>query len=201
MLYTVVNYWAVGYATGEGEYDLQSTLQGIAPGDVVELFDFELNVTEHSVSTTYRFCNSLNEKNTNIVWQENTYTAIPIKAEGFEWSGKGTLPRPTITVGNLMSTISTILALLPNGLEGAKVTRHRTLGKFLDASNFMTGTNTDADTTAHWPVEIYYVDRKVVENRDVVTYELCSAFDLAGVRLPKRQILPDDFPGVGAYSL
>ena len=35
MLYTVVNYWAVGYATGEGEYDLQSTLQGIAPGDVV----------------------------------------------------------------------------------------------------------------------------------------------------------------------
>ena len=201
MLYTVVNYWAVGYATGEGEYDLQSTLQGIGPGDVVELFDFELNVTEHSVSTTYRFCNSLNEKNTNIVWQENTYTAIPIKAEGFEWSGKGTLPRPTITVGNLMSTISSILALLPNGLEGAKVTRHRTLGKFLDASNFMTGTNADADTTAHWPVEIYYVDRKVVENRDVVTYELCSAFDLAGVRLPKRQILPDDFPGVGAYSL
>ncbi len=201
MLYTVVNYWAVGYATGEGEYDLQSALQGIAPGNVIELFDFELNVTEHSVSTTYRFCNSLNERNANIVWQGNTYTGIPIEADGFEWSGEGSLPRPKITVSNLMGTFSSILALLPSGLEGAKVTRHRTLGKFLDASNFITGTNADADTTAHWPVEIYYVDRKAVESRDIVSYELCTAFDLAGVRLPKRQVLPDDFPGVGAYSL
>ena len=39
-----------------------------------------------------------------------------------------------------------------------------------------------------------------MENRDVISYEMCSAFDLAGVRLPKRQILPDDFPGVGTFS-
>jgi len=39
-----------------------------------------------------------------------------------------------------------------------------------------------------------------MENRDVITYEMCSAFDLAGVRLPKRQILPDEFPGVGTFK-
>ena len=36
---------------------------------------------------------------------------------------------------------------------------------------------------------MYFVDRKSTENRDVVEYELCSAFDLAGVRAPKRQCI------------
>ena len=84
-------------------------------------------------------------------------------------------------------------------LEGAKVTRHRTLGKFLDASNFMTGTNADADATAHWPVEIYYIDRKSTETRDVVTWELAAVFDLAGVRVPKRQCTRAEFPSIGTF--
>jgi len=207
MLYCVVNYWVADYAEGEGGFNLQKTLQDADAKTVVELFDFELNTAQHSSTTTYRFTNTKNELGNDIVWQGNIYTAIPIKAEGYEASGQGTLPRPNISVANLEGTFTSILALLnvdadgnplPRNtitLEGCKVTRTRTLSKYLDA------VNSDADPTSYFrPRDIYFIDRKSMENRNVISYEMCSAFDLAGVRLPKRQILPDDFPGVGTFS-
>ena len=201
MLYCVVNYWVADYAEGEGGFNLQKTLQDADAKTVVELFDFELNTAQHGATTVYRFTNTKNELGNDIVWQGNTYTAIPLKAEGYEANTQGTLPRPSISVSNLLGTFTTIIALLPDGLEGCKVTRTRTLSKYLDAVNFTGGSNSDADPTSYFrPRDIYFIDRKSMENRDVISYEMCSAFDLAGVRLPKRQILPDDFPGVGTFS-
>jgi lambda family phage minor tail protein L len=62
------------------------------------------------------------------------------------------------------------------------VRRIRTLKKFLDGE-------TNADPNARFPTEIWYVDRKSSENRDLVQFELASKFDLAGVMLPRRQII------------
>ena len=201
MLYCVVNYWVADYAEGEGGFNLQKTLQDADAKTVVELFDFELNTAQHGETTVYRFTNTKNELGNDIVWQGNTYTAIPLKAEGYEATGKGSLPRPSISVSNLLGTFTALISLLPDGLEGCKVTRTRTLSMFLDAVNFTGGANSDADPTSYFrPRDIYFMDRKSMENRDVISYEMCSAFDLAGVRLPKRQILPDDFPGVGTFS-
>ena len=201
MLYCVVNYWVADYAEGEGGFNLQKTLQDADAKTIVELFDFELNTAQHGETTVYRFTNTKNELGNDIVWQGNTYTAIPLKAEGYEANGQGTLPRPNISVSNLLGTFTSLIALLPDGLEGCKVTRTRTLSKYLDAVNFTGGSNSDADPTSYFrPRDIYFIDRKSMENRDVISYEMCSAFDLAGVRLPKRQILPDDFPGVGTFS-
>ncbi len=201
MLYCVVNYWVADYAEGEGGFNLQKTLQDADAKTIVELFDFELNTAQHGETTVHRFTNTKNELGNDIVWQGNTYTAIPLKAEGYEASGQGTLPRPSISVSNLLGTFTTLIAVLPDGLEGCKVTRTRTLSKYLDAVNFTGGSNSDADPTSYFrPRDIYFIDRKSMENRDVISYEMCSAFDLAGVRLPKRQILPDDFPGVGTFS-
>jgi len=213
MLYCVVDYWVADYAEGDGSFNLQKTLQDVDAKTVVELFDFELNNAQHGATTIYRFTNTKNELGNDIVWQGNTYTAIPMKAEGYEVSGQGSLPRPTLSVANLNGTFTTILALLntdSNGnalprntrtLEGCKVTRTRTLSKYLDAVNFTGSSNSDADPTSYFrPRDIYFIDRKSIENRDVIAYEMCSAFDLAGVRLPKRQILPDDFPGIGTFS-
>ena len=201
MLYCVVNYWVADYAEGEGGFNLQKTLQDADAKTIVELFDFELNTAQHGETTVHRFTNTKNELGNNIVWQGNTYTAIPLKAEGYEASGQGTLPRPNISVSNLLGTFTTLIAILPDGLEGCKVTRTRTLSKYLDAVNFTGGSNSDADPTSYFrPRDIYFIDRKSMENRDVISYEMCSAFDLAGVRLPKRQILPDDFPGIGTFS-
>ena len=201
MLYCVVNYWVADYAEGEGGFNLQKTLQDADAKTIVELFDFELNTAQHGETTVYRFTNTKNELGNDIVWQGNTYTAIPLQANGYEATGQGSLPRPTLSVANLNGTFTAIISTLPDGLEGCKVTRTRTLSKYLDAVNFTGGSNSDADPTSYFrPRDIYFMDRKSMENRNIISYELCSAFDLAGVRLPKRQILPDDFPGVGTFS-
>jgi len=78
---------------------------------------------------------------------------------------------------------------LPSGIEGAKVTRIRTLARYIDGVNFPGGTNPygTPDPTAEFPREVFYIDRKAVETRDVIEFELAAVFDLIGVRAPKRQ--------------
>jgi phage-related protein len=192
-----------------------SDLQQIAPSAVIELFQLELNAAQHGVNETYYFHAGVNAtgNNGNIIWNSQEYLAFPTEADGFEYSGNGQLPRPKIRISNVLSTITALLLTLPDGLEGAKFTRIRTLGRYLDSANFpasgdilltedsfallleddgsilLEPTNPTEDPTAEFPREVYYVDRKVVETRDVVEFELASAFDLIGVRAPKRQCI------------
>ena len=56
------------------------------------------------------------------------------------------------------------------------------------------------DPTAEFPQEIYFLDRKVTENRKVVTWEAQSALDLVNVKLPKRIATKELFPGIGAFQ-
>ena len=167
-----------------------SALQEIAPGAIIELFELELNATQHGVNETYRFHAGVNaDDNQNIVWNGNEYVRFPVDAEGFEYSGQGQLPRPKLRISNIFGTITGLLLTLPNGLEGAKVTRIRTLARYIDGVNFPGGTNPygSPDSTAEFPREIFYIDRKVIETRDVIEFELAAVFDLIGVRAPKRQ--------------
>lgn len=55
------------------------------------------------------------------------------------------------------------------------------------------------DPNAEFPREIYYIDRKAAETRDVVSWELAAVFDLAGVRVPKRQCTRSEFPSIGTF--
>jgi lambda family phage minor tail protein L len=189
MLYVVTGYWNAGYTTSDITTKLVSALQEIAPGALIELFQLELNVAQHGVAETYYFHPGTNANGYgNVVWNGQAYTALPVEVEGFEYSGQGTLPRPKMRISNLMGTITSLILTLPEGLEGAKFTRIRTLGRFLDAANFAAG-NAGADPLAEFPREVYFVDRKSAENRDVVEFELASAFDMAGIRAPKRQCI------------
>ncbi len=56
------------------------------------------------------------------------------------------------------------------------------------------------DPTAEFPQEIYFLDRKATENRNVVTWEAQSALDLVNVKLPKRIATKELFPGIGAFQ-
>lgn len=187
MAYVVTGYWVAGYVTSDSEASLSSALQELAPGAVIELFQLQLNTAQHGVDATYYFHAGINQVITDIVWAGQAYQVLPLTAEGFEWTGKGSLPRPTLRVSNIGNAISTILLTLPEGLQGAKVTRIRTLARYLDAANFTGGANPTADPLAEFPREMYYIDRLALENRDVIEFELASVFDLAGVRAPKRQ--------------
>jgi len=201
-----------------------SELQKINPSNIVELFQLQLDTTIHGANTIYYFHNGVSENNNgNLIFNNIEYTRMPIAAEGFEFNGKQ-LPRPQISISNILGTFTTLLLTLPQGLEGAKVTRIRTLERYIDHINFDIGDilsedgsaileedgslisqelsdnpHGTPDPTATFPDEIYYIDRKVTETRDIVQFELAASFDLQGVRLPKRQVLPDDFPGVGSF--
>jgi len=189
-LYVLPGYWEFDYAEGELSQSPRSELQAIAPSSIIELFELQLNTAQHGISYTYRFHagTSLNN-NGNVYWAGNVYLAFPVEADGFEYSGNGQLPRPKLRVSNIMGTITALLLTLPNGLEGAKVTRIRTLARYLDANNFPGNENPFGypDPSATLPSEIYFVDRKSAETRDVVEFELAAAFDLQGVKAPKRQ--------------
>ena len=181
-------------------------LQKINPSAIIELFTITTDATLHGSAQTYRFHNgtSLNA-NGDIVWASNTYTKMPIQAEGFAFR-KGQLPRPTLTVSNALGTITAILlnvnaVTTGNDLTGATVTRIRTLARYLDAVNFSGGTNPlgTPDPTAEFPQEIYKIDRKSTENREIVQFELAAVFDLAGIRAPKRQCTRTEFPSIGTF--
>lgn len=169
-----------------------SDLQAIAPSAIIELFVLELNVLQHGVNDIYRFHagTSLNA-NGDLVWAGNTYLRFPVEADDFQYNGQGQLPRPKMRVSNIFGTITALLLSLPSGLQGAKVTRIRTLARYLDAVNFPGNVNPygTPDPTAEFPQEIYYIDRKSAESREVVEIELAAAFDLQGVRAPKRQCI------------
>jgi phage-related protein len=195
---------------------IASAVQAIAPSALIELFQLELNVPQHGVAETYYFhAGTSLSNNEDLIWAGQSYMALPIEVEGFEYSGQGTLPRPRMRISNIMGTITALILTLPEGLEGAKFTRIRTLARFIDSANFPAGVDYlltedsfalmyedstfiyqevanpfgTPDPTAEFPREIYFVDRKSAENRDVVEFELASAFDMAGIRAPKRQCI------------
>jgi lambda family phage minor tail protein L len=167
-----------------------SDLQAAAPSALIELFILELNTAQHGVSDVLRFHSgtSLNS-GASIVWAGNTYQRFPIEVEGFEWNGNGSLPRPTLRASNVLSNITAIIeSTTRKSLDGAKLTRIRTLARYLDGVNFPGGINPlgTPDPTAEFPREVYFLDRKVSETRDAVEYEAAAVFDLAGVRAPRR---------------
>jgi lambda family phage minor tail protein L len=163
-------------------------LAKINPSAIIELFELRLDSTLHGSSDVYRFHAGANaDVDGNIVFNSETYTRIAIKADGFEYSNTGTLPRPTLSISNLDGTMTTLLLLVNattagNDLGGAEVRRIRTLKKYLDGESA-------ADPNARWPEERWFVDRKASESRDQVTFELASKFDLAGQKIPKRQVI------------
>ena len=210
----------LNFATGgaaDGIYTIQSvpstssfTVTSIVSAHITGTHNvsFDVNTTP-TTQTIYLFHdgNNFNDGG-DLKWQSNTYARMPCKAEGFKYTGKGKLPRPTITFANLLSTITVLLQLgnlvTPfSDLQGAKVTRRRTLARFLDEDNFSNNVNPfkvgSVDPTAEMPQEIYFIERKVVENRNIVQFELVSCFDLQGVSAPKKLVTRDDFAGVGTF--
>ena len=196
----------------DGIYTIQTvatdtfTVTGTTSQSTSGNVSFNVNATL-SDATVFLFHAGNNMKDSgDIVWQSNTYSRMPCKAEGFKYSGKGLLPRPTLIFSNLLGTITTIILRVHKttpfiDLQRAKVTRRRTLSRFLDATNFPSSVNPygTPDASAEQPREVYFIDKKTTENRNIVEFEMVSSFDLAGVGAPKKLVTRDDFPGVGTF--
>tara|TARA_Y100000593_G_scaffold14105_2_gene26586 strand:+ start:15894 stop:16787 length:894 start_codon:yes stop_codon:yes gene_type:complete len=160
----------------------------LAPSAIIELYSVHLSSDLHGSNDIYRFHNGCNADITgNIVYGGQTYSRQPVEASGFEYSNTGSLPRPTLTISNLDNTMTALLIVVNtttvgNDLCGAEVRRIRTCKKFLDGQ-------ANADPNAQWPTEIWYIDRKASENRNIVQFELASEIDKPGIKIPKRQMI------------
>lgn len=173
---------------------INSDIQKLQPGAIVELYVLDLAGIDPN-NTLYRWSPHVNELGQPIVWNGDEYTPWPISVTGFDKSGSGQIPRPSLTLGNVTGLLSAVV-ILNQDIVGAKFTRYRTLYQYLDAVNFTGGANPTADPTALFPTEVYYVDRKSREDLTSVQFELASPFDVHGVYLPKRQIIQNYCPFV-----
>jgi len=108
------------------------------------------------------------------------YSPWGISTSGFKASTTGSNSRPSMTVGNLGQVWTPILKLYKN-MIGAKVTRIRTLAKFLD-----TGATPDPNQKVE---EVYFINTKTAENSEIVEWELASGMDVEDAKLPGRTMI------------
>ncbi len=160
-------------------------LAALAHDAVIELFTLDATALGGDVLHWHNGTNALQG---NVVWQGVTYVRFPIEATGFARSSTGPMPRPRLRVSNVGGLVG-VLVRQYRGLKGARLTRKRTLARYLDAVNFPGGTNPSADPTAHYADDLWMVDRQTQRDRGVVAFELASPLDVVGVMLPRRQII------------
>lgn len=153
---------------------------------------FVLDGTAIGLSTIYYFCNATNQNLQPVVFNGISYTPFPIIMQDSAYDGKGTLPRPKLTVSNINGFISALL--LQNAqLTGATVIRRRVFARFIDAVNFPGSLSPyTPDTSAAYPDDVWTVNRKITENQQIVQWELVSPIELTNVQLPRRQIIAND---------
>ena len=147
---------------------------------IIELFDIDLSPITGDNNDIYYFSNQLKPDDTKIQWKGNIYEPLPIIATGYEKSTAGQIEQPSLTVANVLGTFSELIKDYED-MVGAKVTRRRTLGKYLDGE-------AGADSLQEFPIDIYYIERKSQENALTITWELASILDLEGLKLPRRII-------------
>jgi len=186
--------------------NLYGEIMSLAPSALVTMFEIDLTdilinngiITSATIGNEsqriFRFHNNISMVNKDVTWQSNLYIALPIRAEDFEYNGKGALPTPKLTLAVNSEGIPALAALKDglarfSDLVGCKVTRIRTLVKFLDAINFEGNTNPTADPNAEFPRDVYYIDRKSQESKDSFQFELASLIDVEGVKLPFRRVI------------
>ncbi len=165
---------------------IKADIQRLNVGSRVDLF--EVDASSYNLGIL-RYAPHANELGGDIVWNGETFVRFPVTIEGFEKTSSGTLPRPTMTLANVGGLIGQLLRLY-NNLLGCKVTRYRTLVKYLDAVNFVNGNNS-ADPNARMPDEVYYIDRLASCTPEIVQVELALSWDIRGIQLPFRQVIRD----------
>lgn len=147
---------------------------------IVEMFDLDLSVITGDPNDKFYFANQIKPDSTKIQWKGNVYEPLPLLSAGYEKTTAGQIPQPSLTVANVLGTFTEVINSLDD-LVGGKVTRRRTLGKYLDGEP-------EADSTQEFPIDIFFIERKTEETALSITWQLSSVLDLEGVLLPRRVI-------------
>jgi lambda family phage minor tail protein L len=175
--------------------NLNITKEGLLnnPSTLISLY--ELDGTSIGLSTIYRFYDGSNNNYKPLTFNGVEYTPFPIKVEGLDYDGKGSLPRGTLTVSNINGFVSSLL-LENRQLNRAKFSRIRVYARFIDNVNFSENLNPygTPDPTAAFEADIFFINRKISENKDIVSFELVTSLEVQDVKLPNRSILANICP-------
>jgi len=139
--------------------------------------------------TVFRFTPHFAEGG-SVAFAGSTYFSIPITSEGWEVTATGTQPRPTLTLSNVNKVMLDAVVSFGD-IVGAKVTRLRTLGKYLDG-----GSNPDPNQFLE--PDVFFVEQKVAHDKNAISWQLSSVIDKFGIKLPRRQVTKDYFPGISS---
>lgn len=120
-----------------------------------------------------------------------TYTPFPYKLSGAEVT-TGQAPRPTLTFSNVTKVVQPYMQSF-QGMKGAKISRIRTLYKYIDGQPL-------ADATQTLPIEVYYVNAMKRLDRSTIEFELVTELDLPHAKLPAAQALKDNLGTNDLYA-
>lgn len=167
-----------------------------APGALLSLYEVDSRYVS-PLGQLYRFHAGVNGVYQPIVFNSQTYTAYPIEVSDMSIDGKGGIPRPKLLCSNINGFISNML-LQQGDLVGARFVRRRVFARFIDAINFPGSVNPfgTPDPTAAYEDEIWFINRKVREDPQVVEFELSSPWEIDNVQLPRRPMLATVCPFV-----
>lgn len=163
---------------------IRADAQSSTPGTLVALFDVDLSPLGGEV---LRYVGgTLPGANPGeyqpVRWRGNTYMPAPFEVSGYETSGRGALPTPSLRMGSSRQ-LSALLRQFGDCV-GVEVTRWRTYSKYLDGQP-------QADPNAHYAPDVFLISRKVSQNKVFTEWELAAKMDQQGKKLPGRQILRD----------
>ena len=157
-------------------------VQQLEPGQLVDLFLLDTTMLAGDVRRMHGYTQV-----GPIIWQGQAFEPWPIQATGFELNSDGRPPAPVVTVANIGGMLGALARALDD-LVGARFTRLRTFGRYLDAANFPAG-NPTADPAEQLRPEVWYIEQRSRETSELVEFTLASPLNLNGAMLPGRQIL------------
>ena len=164
-------------------------LAKINPSAIIELFELRLDSTLHGAVTFTAFMlGPMLTSDGNIVFNSQTYTRIPIKADGFEYRTPARCHVPRCRSAITTAYDHALLLLVNattagNDLGGAEVRRIK------DAEESILDGESAADPNAQLATRALVYGSQGKRDTRQVTFELASKFDLAGQKIPKRQVI------------
>ncbi|WP_110947381.1 phage minor tail protein L [Pseudomonas bohemica] len=174
--------------------NIYEDIQKLEVGLYVEIFELDLTPLNGDVYYFHGYTQV-----GPIYWQGVEYSPWPIKVEGMGMTGEGQQSNPTLSVGNVSGFITALCSAYQD-LVDAKIIRHRTLGRYMDAANFPEG-NVEADPDEHFADDIYVIDQKQSADSELAVFVLKSPLIATDRQLPARQIIANccQWLSIGGY--
>ena len=125
----------------------------------------------------------------DIIWNGNEYKPVAIQSDGLEIRGDGKASTPNLVITSDLNGVKGMTRRLCrqyNDFAGAKLTVIRTSAKYLDAANFADG-NPTANVN-EYRKQVWYIEHKINDDEEKVTFELSNPVDFEGARIPAREI-------------